>query len=232
MCACCQFFCCCCCEPPIGERNPEFSFASLMEDEDRKTESYRSYRAGSFIYLEIINFDKTQLGEHGWKFHISIDDTNRENLARGWNIVKDVLIANNITKFKIYAPESGKSMESGSNPSKQITIYAYYDLEEKNAEDWQRIIREVTLHLANEGVHPAGKPKNDRLIKGSSFVSYRNDADAEGGYSSSEEHNPRALPDPFAGITVNYVMQLPRKNANSAATEESSSRKPSLLVMS
>lgn len=108
----------------------------------------------------------TKKHEQGWKFHISIDDAINDNsddvkngysnnLARGWNIVKDVLV-----KYEIY---HAKAVKPGCNFStdldkaqhgKQITTYQNLDARADNPIFWGMVLAEIESALIAAKVKP------------------------------------------------------------------------------
>jgi len=153
----------------------------------------------------------------GWKFHISINDKEPNNIKEGWNLVKDILIEHRVYNSKV-VPQ-GKVMEEqviddepiGVQRGKQITIYAFYQPEK----DWAPILQEITKALANNHIEPSYRAPGDREVKGSNYITYRCD-----GIYNDKKGNcpfPRGVPwtdysneigeDPFKDISVDVDNQ-------------------------
>lgn len=120
----------------------------------------------------------------GWKFHIAINDDVdedgcRSNLDEGWRIVCEVLTANNVFCFKVIAKGLEKELRN-EQANKQITIYSNLN-KEKSTKDWDRILNEIERRLMENGIKPKllqlGVEDADQAIKGSKFITYRNDLD-------------------------------------------------------
>lgn len=122
-------------------------------------------------------------GKCNLKFHISLPETDRELYAQGWDIVKDIFIAEEVVYFKVAHEKSRMSKsklsgeEEGSQRGKDITIYASCN-PEFSSQDWLRVIKKVTIALANEYIPPGYETikegeRADEPIKGNPYCSYR-----------------------------------------------------------
>ena len=142
-----------------------------------------------------------------WKLQIAIDDHDPVNIARGWEIVKDILIQHEIALSKVvrsqFIPLS--ALEKG----KQITIYSGFN----PLKLWEEIIYQITYTLAENHVVPGQPSSHCRQIPGSNYVWYRNDFDpvAKGHYLSGEiaqrfppaqRYNPSGYQDPYLEFRV------------------------------
>lgn len=142
--------------------------------------------------------------DHGWKIHISIcDEINdenaeidkksnlgRENLSKGWDIAKNILLNNRVGLVKVVRPEripfrekTGNLMvydtnkgfhfrnELGMEAGKQITIYAF----RQPHLNWNNIVTEITTEFIAAGIQPSCLPFGNEPIKNNPYFSYRND---------------------------------------------------------
>lgn len=114
----------------------------------------------------------------GWKFHVSIDDTDPENIKNGWNLVKEILIRERVYTSKVvprgYQMAETQRVEKGIQRGKQITIYTAQHLD-RQLEAWSRLVNEITRVLAEKGIAPSHRPESDEPIEGSNYVSFRCD---------------------------------------------------------
>lgn len=117
---------------------------------------------------------------YGWKFHISIDDEDPENITSGWNLVKDLLIDNRVYRSKVVSKGHHMSYEVigdgefGEQRGKQITIYTSYQ-PDKPLEYWNLLVLDITQILAENSIKPSYRPESDIPVEGSHYVSYRCD---------------------------------------------------------
>ena len=158
---------------------------------------------------------QTKFTPGGWKLHIAVDDTDPENLAKAWNIVKNIFIEYRIAQAKII--KSGISFaEDITQYGKQITIYYFYNPAPQR--DWDKIINEIDDQLDKAGIEPVHPDMakrfspTDRPITNSRYISYRNDLSEDSqhvldsttvmGFPEDKRYNPFGRPDPFASISV------------------------------
>lgn len=136
--------------------------------------------------------------KYGWKFHISIDNSDQNNMAKAWEVVRDILIKHKIANAKCVRPgyQLGEDQRG-----KEITLYAFNEAPGQgvSAGRWQAILQEITNGLAVAGVRPGEPPRGDLTIPGSTYCSYRNDENAGGGYS--DVHNAQA-PNPYKNMVI------------------------------
>jgi hypothetical protein len=176
--------------------NAAFSYESL-ESRDGKYQavgSFCSARLALFHELggpgknpyqtqKITNTSKIDKGVgrtaivQGWKFHVSIDDSIPGNLAKGSDVVKDVLISHHVAQWKVVSLNELKkqaekdkskpptfqhdvgiqnmdgSYEEEPHVGKQITIYHRVDPDN----DWENIINEIETGLRSKKVIPGAK---------------------------------------------------------------------------
>ncbi|HVY53223.1 MAG TPA: hypothetical protein VHA13_01750 [Gammaproteobacteria bacterium] len=103
----------------------------------------------------------------GWKAHISVDDSDIENLARAWDAIKDIFIDEKLVT-KVVIPNAG-FYKDPVQFGKQITIYCHATPER----DWQDVFNRIENALAIEDIKTNGFSPSDKAIIGSKFISYR-----------------------------------------------------------
>lgn len=119
---------------------------------------------------------------NGWKFHISINDNRGklDNLAKAWDLIKDILIKHKVQAFKVVIPNAlfAEGDEKKQQYGKQITIHQYQDERANQPDFWQKVLQEIEsqLQLANIEPDPNANKNHDFNIEGSRYISYRNDA--------------------------------------------------------
>lgn len=121
---------------------------------------------------------------HGLKFHVSLPEDDgpespatRVRYARGWNIVKNILMAHDVFSFKVAHRDVRMSGGNGSQRGKDITIETRLNAE-KTVQDWQTILTEITEQLVAAGIPPGYETtrtgrRADRAIPGSRYISMR-----------------------------------------------------------
>lgn len=140
----------------------------------------------------------------GWKIHVSIDDSDMSNLAKGWNVILPILIEHKINCTKV----ANKQCTDEDNFGKQITIYQFKDPDK----EWQAILTEITQALKDNDVKSGRRPllTSSKLIPGSNYLSYRHDGDSKGKYIRSDKaksYNENGLIDPNDKIEINVPGQ-------------------------
>jgi len=152
-----------------------------------------------FIQLMNSNADHTlpcRLEKHGWKFQISIDDTNSNgkgsNLERGWNIVVRHLVDNHVYYAKVIPPGQRMHIDKGNlERGNQITIYAFNDT--KSPHEWLRILQVINDDLIINNIQPSFRPPPSSYIL-SNYISYCHDI-----YDKRQSTpNPDNIPNPFS----------------------------------
>ena len=137
--------------------------------------------------------EKDQLG---FKFHISLSDSNNaavdgdENLAKGCDIASQTLQQNKIWQYKVARPGLVLSSKEIYQSRKQMTIYSGMqtkNLEKQtpnpeaqanlNKEYWEPILDEIVLSYIDQGIkpQPTFPGEQDVHVKGSDYITYRND---------------------------------------------------------
>ncbi len=130
-------------------------------------------RSHAFISFNRKGFDiDAQSTRLGWKFHISLDDENFENVAKGWNVIYKILMKFEVNSAKVIKNGVKLAQEDENQRGKQITIYQHFNPELP----WQKIIQEITVELTKSRIRPGYAPPSDYPIKGTNYVYYRNDA--------------------------------------------------------
>lgn len=148
--------------------------------------------------------------DYGLKFHIALPEWDRLQFEHGWEIVKNILIRNRITSFKIVREPYRMSTNSDQR-GKDITIYAEDNMHMR-IENWQMICEEITRELTIQQIFPGYRPPNfivrgnqilrENYILSSNYISYR--------YDNGRNAMPRV--DCFSqeqGFIVNVEGQLP-----------------------
>ena len=182
-------------------------FGSRNDDED-------------FVYFGFIKGVDTTLG---WKAHITIDDSDDEgfepsetccepgitysnNLANAWEIIKNIAIEEQIISLKIVKPDKKFATKDPEHCGKQITIYCGYQLRPETMQQdilyWQRIFTQISHELAQAGIRPAPHVPGELEVRGSSYITYRNDNDGNGQYYQGDNPNPANMPNPFENFEL------------------------------
>jgi hypothetical protein len=151
-----------------------------------------------FVYLEMqkppddIDGNIFPNRKFGWKFHVSIDDTDPNNIEKGWNLVKEILIRERVYTSKVVA--KGRQMaetqvlEKGSQRGKQITIYTTHH-PDRRLDAWSKLVSEITRVLAENEIAPSHSPESDEPIEGSNYVSFRSDGYYNDKHNENVEFN-------------------------------------------
>lgn len=148
----------------------------------------------------------------GWKIHIGIDDSEQENLARGWEAIREILFKYQIYSLKIINPNI-KLANNPTQSSKQITIYAF---KQPNL-DWSAFLNEIESALNQQEILPAPLSPKDKIFPGSRYLTYRYDADKDGRYlatENSESYNDAGEADPFMHIIINSASSSPQDDSS------------------
>jgi hypothetical protein len=120
----------------------------------------------------------------GWKFHLNI---YWEDIARTWDIVKDIVIHYNIIQTKTLRQNTLRALQERSDgeQGREITIYAF---KEPDNQPWIYIIQLIEQGLASAGIRSVQRSPACRLLPNCQFVSYR--CDRKGGISDEVCKNP------------------------------------------
>lgn len=157
----------------------------------------------------------------GWKLHIAIDDSEREEfdyVARAWDLIISILIEHRICESKVIKP-CISFMKDELQIGKQITIYQFLNPNR----DWLVIINQIETSL-NKGdqygpIKSGLISPTDKTINGSKYISYRNDLSQDRTRSVSAKevmrylkeaeksphiklYNPFGRPDVFENIAI------------------------------
>lgn len=179
--------------------NDGFSYTDLQKnlknpllDSIRKTDysAFINMANKDFFYFQRTNTESsrnTRQADKGLKLHVSLDTHPEGNIEKGWEIVRNILMENDVNYFKIIRPEQlKKSSNYLEDPGREITIYAFRENDcqfdggkpsTDHVKRFEKIIEEITCKLAEAGVQPAALPKKDTAIEGSNYISWRNDND-------------------------------------------------------
>ncbi|MFA6408970.1 MAG: hypothetical protein WCW01_02175 [Gammaproteobacteria bacterium] len=171
------------------------------------------FPGGAFYEMQKESVESYQ-NKHGWKFHIALDDSRPQgsaispNIAKGWDITKQILMNHGVQGFKVVRPEIPPlGLSKPVQGRKQITIYAETETPQRSPAEWAKIFDEITMKLIDAGVQPKlpFTGEVDQHVAGSSFFTYRNEADANGKYVPAEEasgYNPGNHLDPYQGVSL------------------------------
>lgn len=169
----------------IVVKNTTFSYNNIQKVYQNKRIYNQSYtfavvKQKNFIglcYIGGINKDSKIINNAGWKFHVSLNDTISGNVQRGWDSIVDILIKHKIQQSKViksnYKVYDKQRDQNDFEKGKQIVIYAYgIDANKK----WKQILQEITTAFLKNQVIAGKLPKYNRIVKGSTYISYCNDA--------------------------------------------------------
>lgn len=121
------------------------------------------------------------------KFHISLPENEPELFSAGWNIIKTILIQNEVGLFKIVRPGEKMSSTPGQ-AGKDITIYAYDD-KQRSIPQWCEIFESIIEKLVRRGIPPGYRVKNDEYIDTTCYISYRYEGEKTG-YGNNAKYTP------------------------------------------
>jgi hypothetical protein len=174
---------CCPCGDSITETFPSYvNMRQHCGDTDTGTIHYRGFDAflsQGFFFLVDASADDTpecRFIERGWKFHISISDTNSaetdSNLSKAWDIIAYHLIENRVYATKVTLPGKRSYIDNPLERGNEITIYAYRDL--KTPAQWQQILQSINNDLLDHRILPGYEPPPSSHII-SNYISYCHD---------------------------------------------------------
>jgi hypothetical protein len=150
---------------------------------------------GDSVFITFGHMSTLKEKDVGWKMHISIDDKDMTNLARAWNLLKDIFIEEKLT-VKVVYPNS-KFYEDERQHGKQVTMYCFMSMSKKS-EEWQKIFNCMEEILLANNIINNKFPSINKVIPGSKYLSYKNDDNGMGGYvASPTSYNQSNQPDPF-----------------------------------
>lgn len=154
------------------------------------SDEFGSYFTDSEAFIHFGYIGESNVGsgipKTGWKFHITIDDNDKNNLRKAWDVIKNILITYKIQDSKVVKMDANFYKDK-TQCGKQITLY-YFANPDK---DWQIILTEITQALVQANIKPWYKSPTDEWITGSSYITYRNDSDSNGRYvRDPENYNP------------------------------------------
>lgn len=154
----------------------------FIDDKDGKYSAFINLDKKAFIMIALDEYEEKPefkegkiFAEYGLKFHISLPE-DIENLDKGWDIVKTILMDNNITAFKVIR-QGRKMSEDPDQRGKTITVYADKN-PEKCLDEWGKILERITKELTKANVPPGYRPpgtteKPEKPIPGSNYITYR-----------------------------------------------------------
>lgn len=172
----------------------------------------------------------------GWKFQISLDDSNPQNVEDAWNkAILPCLLKYGVSRSKIYSGQEKLSeLENGAQDGKQVTVYTSLN-KDYTPEDWQALLQEINELLVKHNIQPGpraqGKTQEGdffdlKAIKGSSFITYQYDAGQTGYSDFKSQELPPGVKDIYADIGVDVAGQpppkarSPQKTASKGAEED------------
>lgn len=155
---------------------------------------YSGLLIDAFYEITLDGRPKLKRSPNNFKLHIAIDDTHNKiimdsNLERGYNIVDQILRNNRVFHYKVVRP--GVTMDQDSSKlyqaRKQITVYSGEEGSDRSLAEWERVMDEIVLTLADHEVEPRPEliGEQDVRVKGSKYITYR----CDNKYSSKPENN-------------------------------------------
>ena len=191
-----RLLCCCCCSQEnvsghtsdsssdnYSEINHAFQYENL-EGEQRilKCKGYKSTRDDTHYKLvKMVN--EGESSGLGWKLHISLDDTNFENVKKAWNVMFPILVVADVRFMKVVVELSARDQELGRDArGKQVTIYNIHSII-----NLEGLINQITSEFVRNGISPGLAPSGDRRITGSNYFYYRNDDGGGGTYLAGRQ---------------------------------------------
>jgi hypothetical protein len=152
----------------------------------------------TFIRFGYLNILKDS--DVGWKMHISVDDRDIANIAKAWNLLKDIFIDEKLI-VKVVRPHSN-FYKDDSQHGKQVTMYVYMSMP-KELDEWKRIFNTIEEILSTNNILNNKFPPFNKPLLGSKYLSYRNDDKGDGTYiASPNNYNPSNQIDPFQQIEL------------------------------
>lgn len=183
---------------------------------------YRAVRDGQFYVFRYKQErdPPDRYNNRGWKFHVGVND---KDLSKAWNIVKEVLIENNIEEFKVANSACNFSTtfpldrhgEPVNQQGKQITIYTNNDPRAGNSRFWEGVLQEIETRLRNANIEPEVYHKNKKTseysVPGSTYIRYRNDRGAnyqenEWDYNDTDDPNISGEKNYYSSIKLNRTI--------------------------
>jgi len=118
----------------------------------------------------------------GWKFHISLDPLNIDDIALAWtDIIVPELIRCGIREFKITRVNRlNEIVEGAEGQGKLITVYLRHNPELGLSQpDHRKLVdtlNRIEAGLIQAGIKPGPRPIIDHVMQGSQYMSFRCDA--------------------------------------------------------
>lgn len=239
----------------------KFSYPQIKTPQPGASEGFRAYKDNDWSYLSTIppttastatpeakasrSRSERMANMHqraqfmsapatGWKFQISLDDSNSQNVEDAWNkAILPCLLKYGVNRSKIYSGQQMLSeIENGAQDGKQVTIYTSLN-PEYSPEDWQSLLQEINELLVKNNIQPGpraqGKTKENDLfelnaVKGSNFMTYQYDAgEGKTVYSDFKSKElPPGVKDIYTDISVDVAGQpLPKERSLPKALSKS-----------
>lgn len=162
----------------------------IIIDTDR-VYGYESYLKEHRPWCETINNKLKFVPEaqgNKFKLHIAIGDMVdihervSKNLARGYEIVDQILRRNQVLCYKVVLPGITLEQEDPLQARKQMTVYTGLESDMRSFEAWEEIMDEIVLTFIDNKIAP--KPgllgEQDVSIKGSVYITYRSESVGHG----------------------------------------------------
>ena len=185
-----------------------FNFYDHMRSGQQGIRGYDSLVNEYWVSLSPRGVNGADYDDNGWKFRISVP---AEDVPKAWNIVADILVNDRYPHFaKVASPQMAQKMENPAyhQAGKSITLYTSKHIP---SEHYKMLLERIEMSLAHAGVHGNAKPRGDKDVLGSHYISYRNDKLRDGGYNDARSnagvatqfsyHGQRT--DPYEGFALN-----------------------------
>lgn len=186
---------------------------------------------GQFLSIVHSSYDEGAVELTGWKFHISLDEGDRNRLLTAYQQIAQIVTNNSIdvSKFKTFKI----AVDVDSHPSdhgRQATIYVTPDTQV----NWKELLESITRVLIDLNIPPGYPNPVCRPVSGSNYISYRNDQNMDGSYISCRQvymdndidqenkYNPGGHEDPFLALALDVENQLERQNVENGGDDDDS----------
>ena len=185
-----------------------FNFYDHMRSGQQGIRGYDSLVNDYWISLNPRGVNGADYDDNGWKFRISVP---AEDVPKAWNVVANILVNDRFPHFaKVAAPQMAQKMENPAyhQAGKSITLYTSKNIP---SEHYKMLLDHIETALAHAGVRGNAKPRGDKDVAGSHYISYRNDKLRDGGYNDARSNENVATQfsyhgqrrDPYEGFSVN-----------------------------
>jgi len=117
-------------------------------------------------------------------------------------------------------------LKGGNNLGKEFVLYCH---EQTSPYHWMSLLHEIEMQLRKANVRPGHQPpQGDRLVPGSLYMGYRNDAGKDGEYLFAENnYNPGAWFDHYRDFCIDDTpVFLMKYNSDVSVLREQSEPQP------